>query len=77
MKFLSQNNPIFLSNVGKLNDFYILGKSDSAIEFGMLYKNMRRGKKKFEINEITHEKTKIHKYFHYKINCLKYPNQSP
>ena len=44
--------PIFLSSMGALKDFYIWGRDTKTIELGMLYTDSGSLKKKFFINPI-------------------------
>jgi hypothetical protein len=74
---LKKIKPIFLNQLGMLNDFYIWAKSNQEIELGMLYTNQGTSKRKFEINQIEIANGKIHQMYHHKVNCIKYPNQSP
>lgn len=43
----------------------------------MLYSNQGIYKKSFAINQIDVKDGKIHQIYHHRVNCVKYPNQSP
>ena len=61
--------PIFLSQMGALNDFYIWGRDQKTIELGMLYTENGKKKKKFDICELDLKDYKIHDFYHHKIKC--------
>lgn len=43
----------------------------------MLYTNQGVSKRKFEINQIELNEAQIRNVYHHRVNCIKYPNQSP
>jgi hypothetical protein len=47
------------------------------VELGMLYTSQGTAKRKFEINQIAVAGGRIHQLYHHRVNCVKYPAQSP